>query len=147
MPVVFTSTVPDMGDGAGQVAVPHIARSVAGLRPWLVALVRDIGTPEQFQFGAGLVWLDLETDTEADVVVAGAGGAVDAVGRTQERTGTAPGAAPIDTVGARCRTLRVGLCSRTVHCVPNPLSIPTHSRAYQKSPRGWHCIGPHLASG
>ena len=42
----------------------------------------------------------LETDTEANVVVAGAGGGVVAGGRTQVRTGIDPGAAPKDTGGA-----------------------------------------------
>ena len=47
-----------------------------------------------------------EADTEADVVVAVAGVVVVAVGRTQVRAGIVPGAAPIDTVGARCLVLR-----------------------------------------
>ena len=49
----------------GQISVPLVARSVAGLRPWLVALVRDLGSPEQFQFGARRIRLELETNTEA----------------------------------------------------------------------------------
>ena len=28
----------------------------------------------------------------------------------------------------------------------NPPSTPTHFRAYQKSPKGWHCISPHHVS-
>ena len=52
----------------GQISVPLVARSVAGLRPWLVALVRDLGSPEQFQFGARRIRLDLETYTEAKVL-------------------------------------------------------------------------------
>ena len=52
----------------------------------------------------------LETDTEANVVAAGAGGVRAAVGRTQARTGRVPGAAPIDTVGARRAYIeRIGL--------------------------------------
>ena len=50
-----------------------------------------------------------EADTEADVVVAVAGVVVVAVGRTQVRAGIVPGAAPIDTVGARCLVLHPNL--------------------------------------
>ena len=52
----------------------------------------------------------LETDTEAEIVGAVAGGVeVVAVGRTQVRAAIVPGAAPKDTGGARSRTFRVGL--------------------------------------
>ena len=50
-----------------------------------------------------------EADTEADVVVAVARVVVVAVGRTQVRTCIVPGAAPIDTVGARCLVLHPNL--------------------------------------
>ncbi|MDG1173283.1 MAG: hypothetical protein P8M67_03195 [Opitutales bacterium] len=50
-----------------------------------------------------------EADTEANVVVAVAGVVVVAVGRTQVRTCIVPGAAPIDTVGARCLVLHPNL--------------------------------------
>ena len=49
----------------------------------------------------------LETDTEANGVVAVTGVAAAAVGRTQVRTGIAPGAAPNDTVGAIARPTRI----------------------------------------
>ena len=33
-------------------------------------------------------------------------------------------------------------CSKCIRT--NQMPIPTHCHAYQKSPMGWHCIGPHL---
>ena len=57
----------------------------------------------------------LETDTEANGVVAVTGGVVVAGGRTQVRTGIAPGAAPKDTEGARSAEIeRIGLGTRCV---------------------------------
>ena len=67
-------------------AVPLVARSVAGLRPWLVALCAGPQHPvEQFQFGARRIRLDLETDTEAHAVDSGDRGVVVALSRTQVR--------------------------------------------------------------
>ena len=55
----------------------------------------------------------LETDTEANVVLAVPGEVEGAVGRTQVRTGPVPGAAPKDTVGARSADIeRIGLSTR-----------------------------------
>ena len=62
-----------------------------------------------------LALLLLETDTEANGAVAVAGGVVAAGGRTQVRTSKVPGAAPIDTDGARCADIeRIGLGTRRV---------------------------------
>ena len=62
-----------------------------------------------------------------------AGGA-EAGGRTQVRAGTVPGAAPIDTVGARSWTLRISLCSRTVCCVPVRCPLPHIAVHIKKAP-------------
>ena len=77
----------------------------------------------------------LETDTEAKVAAAVAGGAVATVGRTQVRTASAPRAAPNDTGGARCAGIeRIGLGARCVTCISIRRPLPYISMHIKKAP-------------
>ena len=83
----------------------------------------------------------LETDTEADVVLR-CWGAVAAGGRTQ----VAPvlsRSRPEGHGGARSWTLRIGLCSRTVCCVPVRCPLPHIAVHIKKAPRVGTRISPH----
>ena len=77
----------------------------------------------------------LETDTEANVVVAGAGAAVVAAGRTQARTSSVRGTAPSDTVGAFVWSTRIDNGATQISTMPirRPFScIAVHIK---KAPR------------
>ena len=66
-------------------------------------------------------------------------------GRTQVRAGIVPGAAPMDTGGARGWTLRISLCSRTVCCVPVRRPLPHIAMHIKKAP-GVGTVLPHISS-
>ena len=132
----------------GQISVPLVARSVAGLRPWLVALVRDLGSPEQFQFGARRIRLELETDTEAhDVAAATWARAAVALSRTQDRPDVVQGTTPPDpiTIRPRRRTRGVGQGTRLVGTVPIRGPFPDISVHVEKSP-GVRPVGADIRS-
>ena len=91
-----------------------------------------------------LALLLLETDTEANADVTATGVVAGAVGRTQVRTSRVPGAAPIDTGGARSADIkRIGLGTRCV--TPPSIRCPLpHIAVHIKKAPGVGTVLPHI---
>ena len=92
-------------------------------------------TPIELPFLSPPSLLLLETDTEADKAEAVAGVEVEAAGRTQARAAIDPGAAPIDTEGARSADIeRISLGTRFVISPSIRRPLPHISIHIEKAP-------------